>query len=115
MRISDWSSDVCSSDLETYADPRQRQLFKNIMYVGALSALLDIDPAVIEALLLEQYKGKEKLVEANKHALHLGRDYAIATLTHQLGLRGQRDDTRKSVVEGKREEVRVDIGSGRRI
>ena len=28
-----------------YTDPRQRQLFKNIIYVGALSALLDIDPA----------------------------------------------------------------------
>ena len=77
---------------ETYADPRQRQLFKNIMYVGALSALLDIDPAVIEALFLEQYKGKEKLVDANKHALHLGRDYAIANLPHPLGLRIHRAD-----------------------
>jgi len=77
---------------ETYDDPRQRQLFKNIMYVGALSALLDIDPAVIETLLLEQYKGKEKLVEANQHALHLGRDYVIANLGHPLGLRVQRAD-----------------------
>src|SRR3546814_3788507 len=58
---------------ETYADPRQRQLFKNIMYVGVLLALLDIEPAVIEALFMEQYKGKEKLVEANKNALTLGR------------------------------------------
>ncbi len=77
---------------ETYADPRQRQLFKNIMYVGALSALLDIDPAVIEALFLEQFKGKEKLVDANTHALNLGRDYVIANLAHPLGLRVQRAD-----------------------
>ena len=28
----------------TYTDPRQRQLFKNIIYLGALSALLDMDP-----------------------------------------------------------------------
>src|SRR3989344_4992058 len=43
---------------ETYSDPRQRQLFKNIMYVGVLSALLDIETAAIEQLLAEQYKGK---------------------------------------------------------
>jgi 2-oxoglutarate ferredoxin oxidoreductase subunit alpha len=35
----------------TYTDPRQRQLFKNIIYIGALSALLDIDPAVVETLI----------------------------------------------------------------
>jgi 2-oxoglutarate ferredoxin oxidoreductase subunit alpha len=33
-----------------YSDARQRQLFKNIIYLGALSALLDIDPAEIEKL-----------------------------------------------------------------
>ena len=43
-----------------YTDPRQRQLFKNIVYVGALSALLDIDAEVIETLFGEQYKGKEQ-------------------------------------------------------
>src|SRR5690348_3279260 len=31
-----------------YKDPRQRQLFKNIIYVGVLSALLDMDPGEIE-------------------------------------------------------------------
>ena len=33
-------TEICNA---TYADPRQRQLFKNIIYVGALSVLLDID------------------------------------------------------------------------
>ena len=59
-----------------YTDPRQRQLFKNIIYVGALSALLDIDPNEIERLFAEQYKGKEALLESNVKALRLGRDYA---------------------------------------
>src|SRR4029077_16717821 len=40
-----------------YSDPRQRQLFKNIIYVGALSALLDMEVAVIEKLIAEQFKG----------------------------------------------------------
>ena len=74
----------------TYADARQRQLFKNIMYVGALSLLLDIDPAEIEKLFAEQYKGKEKLLDSNVKALNLGRDYAKEHLPHPFGLRIQR-------------------------
>ena len=62
-----------------YTDPRQRQLFKNIIYVGALSALLDMDVAAIEQLIREQYKGKEKLFDANLNALHLGRKWASKT------------------------------------
>jgi len=42
-----------------YSDPRQRQLFKNIIYVGALASLLDIDIKVIEGLITEQFKGKD--------------------------------------------------------
>src|SRR5947207_1595025 len=52
-------TDICN---RAYSDPRQRQLFKNIMYVGALSVLLDIDPAEIERLIGEQFKSKEKLI-----------------------------------------------------
>ena len=76
----------------TYTDPRQRQLFKNIIYLGALSALLDIDPKVIEGLIAEQYKGKEKLLSSNVHALHLGRDYALTNLKCPIGLRVQKAD-----------------------
>ncbi len=75
----------------TYADARQRQLFKNIMYVGALSVLLDIDPAEIEKLFGEQYKGKEKLLDSNVKALHLGRDYARDSLA-PIGLKVKRAD-----------------------
>src|SRR5947207_1713192 len=60
----------------TYSDARQRQLFKNIIYVGALSVLLDIDPKEIERLFGEQFKGKEKLLDSNVKALALGRDWA---------------------------------------
>jgi len=65
--------EICNA---TYSDPRQRQLFKNIIYVGALSRLLDIDAASIETLIGEQYQGKEKLLEHNVKALHMGRDFA---------------------------------------
>ncbi len=48
--------------LREYTDPRQRQLFKNIIYVGALSALLNIEFSVLETLLAEMFLGKEKLI-----------------------------------------------------
>ena len=79
-------TEICNA---TYTDPRQRQLFKNIIYVGALSALLDIDPAEIEHLFAEQYKGKEALLQSNVKALQLGRDYALAHLECPIGLRGR--------------------------
>jgi len=75
-----------------YTDARQRQLFKNIIYVGALSALLDMDVAVIEKLIGEQFRGKDKLIQPNIHALHMGRDYALAHLDCPIGLRLRRAD-----------------------
>ncbi|MCG2593773.1 2-oxoacid:acceptor oxidoreductase subunit alpha [Ramlibacter sp. XY19] len=81
-------TEICNA---VYADPRQRQLFKNIVYVGALSVLLGIDPAVIEKLFGEQYKGKEKLLASNVQALQLGREFAQEHLA-PIGLRVQRAD-----------------------
>src|ERR1700740_3696841 len=57
---------ICNRE---YSDPRQRQLFKNIIYLGALSALLDMDVKAIEQLIHEQFRSKEKLIDANLNAL----------------------------------------------
>jgi 2-oxoglutarate ferredoxin oxidoreductase subunit alpha len=75
----------------SYDDARQRQLFKNIIYIGALSVLLGIDPDEIERLFAEQYKGKERLLEGNVRALHMGRDYARDYLP-EIGLSVRRSD-----------------------
>jgi 2-oxoglutarate/2-oxoacid ferredoxin oxidoreductase subunit alpha len=92
-------TEICN---KTYSDPRQRQLFKNIIYVGALSALLEIDPAEIEKLFSEQYKGKEALLQSNVKALRLGRDYATQQLGCPLGIRVKRANNvgNKIFVEG---------------
>jgi 2-oxoglutarate/2-oxoacid ferredoxin oxidoreductase subunit alpha len=76
----------------TYTDPRQRQLFKNIMYVGALTALLDMDVAEVEKLIGEEFKGKDKLIAPNVKALHIGRDYALANLSCPITLKVKRAD-----------------------
>ena len=75
-----------------YTDPRQRQLFKNIIYVGALSVLLDVEAEVFEKLFSEQFKGKERLLESNVKALHMGRDYVKQHMQAPLGIRVQRAD-----------------------
>lgn len=77
---------------EAYTDPRQRQLFKNIVYVGALSALFEIEFKVLEDLLAEQFVGKEKLIPANIKALKLGIDYVHANFSYPLDIRVERRD-----------------------
>ncbi|HEX2552701.1 MAG TPA: 2-oxoacid:acceptor oxidoreductase subunit alpha [Microvirga sp.] len=77
---------------ERYSDPRQRQLFKNIIYVGALAALLGIDIGEVEKLIAEQFRGKDKLIPPNYEALHMGRDYAETHLKDAIGLKVRRAD-----------------------
>ncbi|MBL4942586.1 MAG: 2-oxoacid:acceptor oxidoreductase subunit alpha [Colwellia sp.] len=66
-------SNIC---LKEYSDPRQRQLFKNVVYVGALAALLSMDFTLLKGLVRDQFKGKEKLITPNIYALELGYQYA---------------------------------------
>ncbi|MCW8193569.1 2-oxoacid:acceptor oxidoreductase subunit alpha [Proteobacteria bacterium 005FR1] len=78
--------------LQEYTDPRQRQLFKNIIYVGALAALLDIEFEVLTGLISDQFKGKEKLIAPNVHALELGYQYAAKHFDCPLAIKVERRD-----------------------
>lgn len=80
-------TDICRKE---YTQARQRQLFKNVIYVGALAALLDIEFGVLTDLVGEQFKGKEKLVAPNIHALELGYQYAREHYKCPLGIRVER-------------------------
>jgi 2-oxoglutarate ferredoxin oxidoreductase subunit alpha len=77
---------------EQYSDPRQRQLFKNVIYVGALAALLDMDFKVLTGLVEDQFKGKKNLVLPNIHALELGYHYVRANFECPIGIRVQKSD-----------------------
>ncbi len=61
--------------IKEYSDPRQRLLFKNIIYVGALSTLINMEMDVLKQIIVEQFSGKEKLIAPNHHALELGSQY----------------------------------------
>lgn len=72
--------------LSEFSDPKQRQLFKNIVYVGSLSALLNMEFDVLTSMVASQYRGKDKLIQPNIRALELGRNYALKYLTCPIDL-----------------------------
>ncbi len=82
-------TEMCARE---YKDPRQRLLFKNVIYIGALAALLDIEFAVLTDLVRSQFKGKEKLIAPNIGALELGHRYVSANFECPLGIRVERRD-----------------------
>jgi len=61
---------------EAFSNPKLRQLLKNIIYVGALSFLLDLDFSVLTDSINMQFKKKPKLAEPNIQALEIGFSYA---------------------------------------
>ncbi|MFT3745272.1 MAG: 2-oxoacid:acceptor oxidoreductase subunit alpha [Pyrinomonadaceae bacterium] len=82
-------TELCNAQ---YSDARQRQLFKNIVYIGALATLFDIEFSVLEGLIGDQFKGKEKLIEPNIIALNIGVDYVKNNFEYPLPLRVERRD-----------------------
>ena len=79
---------ICNA---AYTAARERQLFKNIIYVGALASLLGIEIDVIETQLAEQFEGRDRLIKANVAALHMGRDW-VRDNRGPLGLQVRRAD-----------------------
>lgn len=77
-------TEIC---LREYTDARQRLLFKNVIYVGALAALLDMDFEILKNLVEDQFKGKEKLITPNIYALELGYQYAHEHFECPIGIR----------------------------
>lgn len=78
--------------LPQFSDPKQRSLFKNIVYLGALAELLNIEFDVITGMVSTQYAGKEHLLEPNIRALEVGRGYARDYLDSPLPLQVRRAD-----------------------
>jgi len=66
---------------------RLQQLLKNVVYVGALAALLKIDFSILKDLLSDQFKGKEKLISPNVHALEMGFQFAKDNFACPLPIR----------------------------
>jgi len=61
---------------DAFTNPKLRQLLKNIIYVGALAHLLDLEFTVLTDSIGQQFAKKPKLAEPNIQALEIGREYA---------------------------------------
>ena len=70
---------LCNNEFQ---NPKLRQLLRNIIYVGSLAFLLNIDFSVLTESIEKQFKKKPKLAEPNIKALALGYEYAKE---HHLG------------------------------
>jgi 2-oxoglutarate ferredoxin oxidoreductase subunit alpha len=84
--------------MEKFTDARKRQLFKNIIYVGALTKLLDMDFEVVKKLVADQFKSKQKLVPPNIETLELGRNYVEENYDCPLPLKVQSIDSSKDSI-----------------
>ena len=90
---------LCNQEI---SNPKLRQLLKNIVYVGALAALLDIELSVLTDAITTQFKKKPKLAAPNIQALELGYTYATDNFTDTCRLRVRRSDmlTDEIIIDG---------------
>jgi 2-oxoglutarate ferredoxin oxidoreductase subunit alpha len=72
--------------------PRERQLLKNIIYLGAVAQLLSLHLETVQGLVTEQFKGKDKLIKLNFAAMKQGFDYAAANLAGKCRLKVEHSD-----------------------
>src|SRR4051812_15627882 len=85
--------------VEAFEGDRQRTLLRNIVYVGSLAALLQIDMDVIGELLREKFSKKKSVLDANFRAIKLGYDYARSNYDCPLPFRLERmDETKDSIL-----------------
>lgn len=76
--------------VRAFKDARQRQLFKNVIYVGALAELIGIEFEALTDVLNSQFKGKDKLIEPNIRALQMGIDYVKEHFKGPLNIKLER-------------------------
>jgi len=92
-------TDITNSN---FSNPRLRQLFKNIIYVGSLAYLIGIEFSALESIVNDTFKAKQKLIGPNLEALQLGFDEADKAFSQPLPLQLKRSNKNdgKVLLEG---------------
>ncbi|RKY21537.1 MAG: 2-oxoacid:acceptor oxidoreductase subunit alpha [Planctomycetota bacterium] len=65
-------------------DPRLRKLLTNMVYVGVVAHLLDLDVDVVMQTVADQFSGKQKIVALNQAVVQEGLDWAAANLADDV-------------------------------
>jgi 2-oxoglutarate ferredoxin oxidoreductase subunit alpha len=83
-------------------EAKLRKLVKNMVYVGVVAQLLDLDLATVEAAVRRQFAKKQKAADLNWSAVQAGYDYAKASLVKQDPFRVERMQANegKIIIEG---------------
>ncbi len=63
---------------------RSRILMKNMAYVGAVAALINLDMGIVRAMVEDMFASKTKLIPSNMTALELGFNYVRDHIDHPL-------------------------------
>jgi 2-oxoglutarate/2-oxoacid ferredoxin oxidoreductase subunit alpha len=82
-------TDLCNT---AFQNPKLRQLLKNIIYVGSLAFLIDLDFAILTTSIEQQFRKNPKLAEPNIKALEIGYAYAREHHPDTCKLRVQKSD-----------------------
>ena len=70
-----------------FTGARTRILMRNVTYVGALAALLEIDLNTLKQLLEETFSNKQALIDSNLTAIQIGYNYAREQFNCPLSMR----------------------------
>jgi len=83
-------------------EAKLRKLVKNMIYVGVLAKLLEIDMGEVEKALRKQFAKKVKAANLNFAAAQAGYDYAVANLSKRDPYRVERMDKTqgKVIIDG---------------
>ncbi len=80
-----------------------KKLLVNMIYVGLLTEMMGIPEEVVEETIEHQFKGKEKVYEINKKAVHTGREYVrteLAGRTFPLKIEKRELTKNKILIDG---------------
>jgi len=85
-----------------FDNPRQQQLFKNMIYIGAVCELIGIETDVMKGVIADQFSKKAKLIPPNHLALDLGINYVREHIDQKIPKQVKRIDktTDHIVIEG---------------
>ncbi|MDC3210247.1 2-oxoacid:acceptor oxidoreductase subunit alpha [Saprospiraceae bacterium] len=78
--------------MKHYPIPRLQQLLKNMIYVGAVATLIDLELDVLKGVIAEQFSAKPKIIPSNYQALELGINYVKENFKYPLNVRIKRCD-----------------------
>ena len=83
-------------------DAKLRKLVKNMIYVGVVARLLNLDMAEVEKAIRKQFGRKVKAADLNVNAAKAGYDYAVASIEKQdpFSVERMNENVGKIIIDG---------------